>query len=105
MARNSFDEQLFTWENWNNEGPLSMQYSNVELKVAVGSYPAGSKFPFAFILGDMSMLVLVDEQHEEHGFDLKLAVGEEVQAEACPVPDADSHGESHDEECGCGHDH
>lgn len=101
MARNSFDEQLFTWENWNDEGPLSMQYSNVELKVPVGSYPAGSKFPFAFILGDMSMLVLVDDKQEEHGFDLKLNVGEEVQPEACAVPSVDAH----DDECGCGHEH
>lgn len=71
----SFDAQLFTWEAWAPEGALSMQFSNVELKVPVGDFPAGTKFPFAFLLGEASVLVLVDEKHEEHGFSLKLTVG------------------------------
>lgn len=93
MERDSFDQQLFTWEHWADEGPLSMQYTNVELKVPVGEFSMGTKFPFAFILGDASILVLVDDAQEEHAFDLKLSVGEKVDP---PVA-----------ECGpeCHHDH
>lgn len=74
----SLDAQLFTWEAWAPEGPLSMQFSNVELKVPVGDYPAGTKLPHAFLLGEASVLVLVDEKGDEHGFRLNVSVGERV---------------------------
>lgn len=93
MDRTSFDNQLFTWEKYNPDGPNDMQFANVELKVQVGSFPAGTKFPFALLLGSVSLLVLIDEKDEEHGFDLKLNVGEKVEPP------------EHDEDCECGHDH
>jgi hypothetical protein len=74
----TLDSQLFTWEDWDSEGPMSMQFSNVELKVPVGEFPAGTKFSHAFLLGEASVLVLVDEQGEEHGFHLNLSVGSPV---------------------------
>lgn len=76
----TLDGQLFEWEEWNDEGPMSMQFANVTLKVQVGDFPVGTKFPFAFILGERSLLVLIDEQQEEHGFQLNLTVGEKVDA-------------------------
>lgn len=95
MDRPSFDNQLFTWEDWGSDGPMDMQFSNVTLNVQVGDFPAGTKFPFALILGSVSLLVLIDENHEEHGFDLKVAVGEKV--------DPPEH--AHEDNCDCGHDH
>jgi hypothetical protein len=74
----TLDAQLFDWEEWNDEGPLSMQFSGVTLKVQVGEFAVGTKFPFAFILGERSLLVLIDEKQEEHGFKLNLSVGEKV---------------------------
>ena len=74
----ALDSQLFDWEGWNDEGPLSMQFAGVTLKVAVGEFTAGTKFPFAFILGEHSLLVLIDEDKKEHGFRLNLSVGERV---------------------------
>jgi hypothetical protein len=88
----SLDGQLFTWEDWHEEGPLSMQFNEVTLKVAIGEWPAGTKFPAAFILGETSLLVLIDENQEEHGFKLNLSVGEKVDPPEC-----------HDE--GCTHHH
>lgn len=91
--RTSLENQIFTWENWSEEGPMSMQFANVELTVPVGDFPAGTKFPFAFILGDDSLLVLVDDQDQEHTFDLKVSVGDKVD-----VPE-------HADSCDCGHEH
>ena len=91
----TLDGQLFEWKEWNDEGPLSMQFSDVVLKVQVGDFPAGTKFPFAFILGERSLLVLIDDQQEEHGFKLNLTVGEAVE------PSEEDH--CHDE--GCTHHH
>lgn len=90
----TLDGQLFSWEEWNDEGPLSMQFSGVTLKVQVGDFAVGTKFPFAFILGERSLLVLIDEQQEEHGFRLNLSVGEKVEP---------SEDHCHDE--GCTHHH
>lgn len=80
MERTSFDNQLFTWEHFRQESPMDMQFSNIQLTVAVGQFPIGAKFPFAFLLGSASLLVLVDDNQQEHGFDLKVAVGEKVDA-------------------------
>ncbi len=91
----SFDSQLFSWESWSPEGPMSMQFSDVTLKVQVGDFAEGTKFPFAFILGEMSLLVLVDEQQEEHPFRLGLSVGAKV----------DTSELQHSDGCGCGHEH
>jgi hypothetical protein len=61
MDRPSFDQQLFTWDKYHPEGPMSMQFSKVELKVPVGEFVVGTKFPFDFLLGDVSVLVLIDD--------------------------------------------
>lgn len=74
----SLDGQLFTAEAWRPDGGLSAQFKDVTLKVAVGDFPAGTKFPYAVLIGDASVLVLVDEQKEEHGFRLGVSVGEKV---------------------------
>lgn len=100
--RESFDTQLFTWDNWNQEGPLQMQFSEVVLKVPVGEYAIGTKFPFAYLLGDASLLVLIDDQEKEHAFDLKVSVGASVElpeSDACDLPQAEA--------CGinCTHNH
>lgn len=96
MDRSSFDEQMFSWENYavDPNEPMTMQFSNVELKVPVGSFPVGTKFPFAIIAGGLSLLVLIDADDNQTGFDLKVSVGEEVQP-----PQEDQC------EAGCSHDH
>jgi len=78
MERESLEQQLFSWKDWFEEGPMAMQFSDVELKVPVGPYSIGTHFPSAFIMGDISVLVSIDEAGEEHTFDLKMTVGEAV---------------------------
>lgn len=104
MSRSSFDDQLFTWENWaDGDEPMSMKFSDITLKVPVGDFPAGTKFPFALLLGGGSLLVLVDDNKEERGFTLNISVGEEVQPEeSCEI---DSGSKPNDDACGCGHAH
>lgn len=72
------DNQLFTSEAWRADQGLNAQYKDVTLKVQVGDFPVGSKFPFAILIGDASVLVLVDDKQEEHGFRLNMSVGEKV---------------------------
>lgn len=91
----ALDEQLFSAEAWRPDGGLNAQFKDVTLKVQVGDFPVGSKFPFAVLVGDASVLVLVDENKEEHGFRLTVSAGEKVDP---PVAE-------HDESCDCGHDH
>lgn len=74
----ALDEQLFTAGAWRPAGGLSAEFKDVVLKVQVGEFPAGSKFPFAALVGDASILVLVDEDKKEHGFRLGVSVGESV---------------------------
>jgi hypothetical protein len=98
MDFESFDSQLFTWESWAQEGPLSMQFSNVELKVPVGEFPVGTKFPHALLLGDQSILILIDEKEEVYAFNLNLSVGDKVDTSKLME-------HNHEDSCDCGHDH
>lgn len=93
-GREPLENQIFSWEGWDDEGPMAMQFSDVELKVQVGDFPAGTKFPHAFLLGESSILAFYDEDGNEHAFDLKLSVGSKIEG---PLHDHDH--------CGCGHEH
>ncbi len=92
----TLDAQVFESEAWAPMQGLNAQFKDVTLKTQVGDFPAGSKFPFAVLIGDASVLVLVDENQEEHGFRLNVSVGEKVDPEQF---------KQHDENCDCGHDH
>jgi hypothetical protein len=75
MDRQSFDQQLFSSRSGTAAGG-GMEFYDIVLKVQVGQFPVGTRFPLAFISGFQSMIVLVDEQDQEYAFDLKLSVGE-----------------------------
>lgn len=99
MSDNTFstlDEQVFAAEAWHPMGGLNAQFKDVTLNVQVGDFAAGTKFPYAVLVGDSSILVLVDEQKQEHGFRLNVSVGEKVE------PPQVGHD---DESCDCGHEH
>ncbi len=93
----TLDGQVFESEAWHPMQGLNAQFKDVTLKVQVGDFPAGTKFPYAVLIGDSSILVLVDEKKEEHGFRLSVSVGERVKPEELQ--------QDHDENCGCGHTH
>lgn len=90
MDRASLENQLFFWQDWDElDSSMSMQFYDVELKVAVGDFPIGTKFPSAYILGDNSLLVLTDNNDKQFSFALNISVGEAVEPEVY-------------EGCGCG---
>lgn len=95
MERDTFDHQLFTWENWDQMEIGDLQFYDVTLKVQVGEFAPGTKFPAAFLIGSQSMLVLMDEKDQEHAYPVLLSTGEKIDPSTLP----------HAESCDCGHDH
>ena len=94
MERDTFEHQLFSWENWDEMDTNDLQFYDVTLKVQVGEHAVGTEFPVAFILGSQSMLVLMNEEDEEFAYDLKVSVGDKLE------PPTHQH-----DGCGCGHEH
>lgn len=78
MERDTLEQQLFSWEGWDDNGIMCPQFYNVVLKVPIGSFPVGHKFPVAFFNGDTSVISFMDENDKEHAFELLLSVGNPV---------------------------
>lgn len=97
MERKSLEQQLFTWEQW-NEGADTADtvFYNVTLTVQVGDFPVGTKFQNAYFAGSGSFVVFLDEQKQEHVYELNVSVGRKLTEEDFPA---------HEEGCDCGHDH
>lgn len=97
MERKTLEQQLFTWEGWDegvNTGDL--QFMNVELVTQVGEFPAGTKFPRAYFAETGSFIVFIDEKQQDHIYDLTLTAGRKLTREDFP---------EHGDDCDCGHDH
>lgn len=78
FKRVGLEEQIFTWDGWDDNGPMMPQFYKVELLVQVGEFPPGTKFPVAFFNGDSSTISFMDEKDEEHIFELKVSVGRKI---------------------------
>lgn len=107
MSKNisSLDGQLFTCEAWRPAlgGVLNAEFKGLTLKSKIGDYEAGTKFPFALLMGDASALILIDEANKEHAFRLSVSVGEELDLEQFKSDLEVAAAE--DEACDCGHEH
>jgi hypothetical protein len=99
----TFDGQLFDYKDWRSEGPLSMQFAEVTLKTPIGSHEVGAKFAFAFLLGDLSLVVLVTDEGKEEAYRLSLSVGDKLDESELPKPPAAE--AEHGDGCSCGHEH
>lgn len=97
MERKTLEQQLFTWKQW-DEGAshADFQFYEVELVAQVGDFPAGTKFPFAYLATSGSFVVFVDEQKQEHIYELVVSTGKKLTQEDFP---------KHEEGCDCGHEH
>jgi hypothetical protein len=91
--RDTLEHQFFNWESWDQVDTFDLSFSEITLKVAIGNYPVGTKFPHAALLVSQSLLVLVDEQDQQHVYPLVAGVGPELPQE------------DHADGCGCGHEH
>ena len=94
--RKTIEQSLFTWEGWQDDGPWTLSFDEVTLVKQIGEFGPGTKFQAAFMLGERSVLVLMDEQNTEHVFELNLSVGSKLETIAH---------DQHDSSCDCGHDH
>lgn len=74
------EDQLFTWDGWDDNGPMALQFYKVELKVPIGEFPVGTKFPVAFFNGDHSILSLMDENDVEHAYELLVSTGKKLES-------------------------
>jgi hypothetical protein len=79
MERKPLEQTIFTYEKW-DEGvePGDLQMLNVTLAAQVGEFPTGTKFPYAYLGYSGSFLALVDDQKQQHVFDLTLRVGQKL---------------------------
>lgn len=86
MDREPLENQLFSWEKWDDHGTGNLSFYGVELKVPVGEFPAGTKFPFAFWNAELSWVAFVTEDEKEYAYELKVSVGDKMetpQQEVC----------------------
>lgn len=97
MEREALEQQLFDVEGWDDNGPGDMTFYKVTLKVPVGDFKVGDKFPAAFWVGSTSLLVLIDQDEKEHVYELKVSVGAAI--------DPATLRQEHSEDCSCGHEH
>jgi hypothetical protein len=81
MKRETLEHQLFTWEDWEEDGPMDLQFTKVTLVAQMGDFPIGTKFKAGVFYGSQSLLILMDEKEEEHYFDLRVSVGAKLPAE------------------------
>lgn len=99
----ALDEQLFHSEQFAplHGAALGAQFKDITLTSKVGEFEVGHKFAFAILVGDASLLVLIDEDKTEHAFRLNVNVGEAVDVDELRAQaEAD-----HEHGPGCNHDH
>lgn len=77
----AFENQLFTWEGWDEQDTMAFTFYNVCLVRDVGSFPAGTTFPFVYVSYETSVVEFSVHDEEREGYlkpvltcRLKLAV-------------------------------
>lgn len=50
------EQQLFTWENWDDIDTLAVMYYNVMLKVAIGPFKPGAQLESVYLDYDKSII-------------------------------------------------
>ena len=98
----AIDEQIFHSEQFAplHGAAIGAQFRDITLTSKVGDFEVGHKFAFAVLVGDASLLVLIDEDKTEHAFRLNVSVGEPVD-----ITELRGSEEEHEHGPGCSHDH
>lgn len=73
----SLEQQLFTWQGWDGDQQL-MTFYDVELVKPIHNFPVGTKFKFANIMFEKSILQLLHSNEKYYEFELKLEIGDEI---------------------------
>jgi len=78
LSTNTAEGQLFDWDGWDQPGTAEFQFYNVVLKVPVGKYEVGQKFPTVCVDYEKSKLSVWEEGNQTGvptaQFDLVLSV-------------------------------
>jgi hypothetical protein len=70
------ENQLFTWEKWEEVETMSLQFYEVVLKVQIGEFPVGTAFGCAVFDCNANLLQLFDEKKRTcYEFPLVVSVG------------------------------
>jgi hypothetical protein len=84
---NYLEQQLFSWEGWDELETAVLQFSNCTLKVDVGEHLVGSKFDFIVFDMQSSKLALYMTTNNEDAennldevgvYELKISVGDRL---------------------------
>jgi hypothetical protein len=71
--------QLSDWDGWDDNGIMCPQFYKVVLRVPVGDFPVGHKFPVAFFNGDDSTITFCDEKDNHYTYGMLLTLGQKVE--------------------------
>ena len=74
----TLESQLFSWDGWDENGPMDLQFYKVVLNVPIGDFSVGEKFEYAIFNGDNSILQL-GRDGKYYEFELKVSVGPLIQ--------------------------
>lgn len=96
----SLENHLFTYDEWEDFGPMCNCFFNVKLLTQIGQFPSGTEFESAFIYGDKSTLNFYDKDENEYVFELKLTVGRQLTSDEVKLVKSVYQSIDHSE-CGC----
>lgn len=71
--------QVFDWDGWDDNGIMCPQFYKVVLRVPVGEFSVGHKFPVAFFNGDNSTITFCDENDNHYTYKMNLTIGQKVE--------------------------
>lgn len=75
----SAEDQLFSWEDWDQHGTACFGFNNPVLNVTIGEFEKGTAFEYATVDYETARLFLMDDENREHVFPLLLSVGPKLQ--------------------------
>lgn len=78
MSAHTLDGQIIDAKSWDEIGIMDINFYDVTLKVAMGSFPVGTKFDSAYLCGENSILELYSVDGSIYKFELLLAVGKQI---------------------------
>lgn len=80
----TFEQQLFSWEDWDDIDDVTFMFYDVRLKVDIGQHKAGTHFASAAVNWQYGELELKDSAGAIYYYDLKLTVVDDLKAFSLP---------------------
>lgn len=68
------EKNIFDWDGWDQHDTMAFSFTDVTLKVPVGEFPAGTKFPFANVDYENGTMEFCEEDDTCHQFRMNLSL-------------------------------